>query len=96
MVENLIGNAIKYAPEDAEIHIRMNQNGYEIRNRMNHELKTPVEQLWKPFVKGDDSRNRQKGTGIGLTIVKNIADIHGFELELQCEEHEFVANLLFG
>ena len=96
VVENLIGNAIKYAPEDAEIHIRMDQNGYEIRNRMNHELHTPVEQLWKPFVKGDDSRNRQKGTGIGLTIVKNIADIHGFELELQCEEHEFVAKLLFG
>ncbi len=39
-------------------------------------------------------RNEQRGNGIGLTIVKNIADAHGFELVLQCEEQEFVAKIL--
>lgn len=93
--ENLIGNAIKYAPEDTEIQIRMEKEGYEIRNRINGQLQTPANRLWEPFVKGDDSRNMQKGTGIGLTIVKNIADMHGFELKLKCEEGEFVAKLIF-
>lgn len=94
-IENLIGNAIKYAPTDTEIDIKIDKNFYEIRNRLEGELETPVEELWKPFVKGDNSRNEQRGTGIGLTIVKNIADIHGFELSLQCEEREFVAKIEF-
>ena len=94
-IENLIGNAIKYAPTDTEIDIKIDKNFYEIRNRLEGELETPVEELWKPFVKGDNSRNEQRGTGIGLTIVKNIADIHGFELSLQCEEQEFVAKIEF-
>lgn len=62
---------------------------------MEGEIKTDVEEFWKQFVKGDDSRNEQRGTGIGLTIVKNIADVHGFELVLQIEEDTFVAKIIF-
>ncbi len=94
-IENLIGNAIKYAPTDTEIDIKIDKNFYEIRNQLDGELEISVEELWKPFVKGDNSRNEQRGTGIGLTIVKNIADVHGFELVLQCEQQEFVARILF-
>ena len=46
-------------------------------------------------MKGDNSRNEQRGTGIGLTIVKNIVDMHEFELTLQCEEQEFVVGIWF-
>lgn len=73
----------------------MDKDVYQVRNQINGEMQTPVEELWKPFVKGDESRNEQRGTGIGLTIVKNIADIHGFELLLQCEGQVFVAGILF-
>ena len=95
VLENLISNAIKYAPADTEIHIQMDETVYEIRNKMCGELQMPVEQLLKPFVKGDNSRNEQRGTGIGLTIVKNIVDMHEFELALQCEEQEFVVGIWF-
>ncbi|MBO5088479.1 MAG: HAMP domain-containing histidine kinase [Lachnospiraceae bacterium] len=94
-LENLISNAIKYAPADTEIHIKLDKNFYEVRNQLEEKLESSVEELWKPFVKGDNSRNEQRGTGIGLTIVKNIADVHGFELVLRCEEEEFVAKILF-
>ena len=92
---NLISNAIKYAPADSEIDVRLDKNFCEIRNQMTGELETSVEELWKPFVKGDNSRNEQRGTGIGLTIVKHIADMHGFEFVLQCEDGAFVAKILF-
>lgn len=94
-LENLIGNAMKYAANDTVIAVKMEKDFYEVRNIMEGELETSVEELWKPFVKGDNSRNEQRGTGVGLTIVKNIAEVHGFRLVLQSEEDEFVARIMF-
>lgn len=93
-VENLIGNVGKYALEDTVVHIAISSEGYEIRNAIKGELDVEAEELWKPFVKGSNSRTETQGTGIGLTIVKNIAELHGFTFTLACEEEEFVAKIL--
>lgn len=94
-LENLVGNAIKYAANGTMIYVKMDKDFYEVRNIIDGQLEVSAEELWKPFIKGDNSRNEQRGTGVGLTIVKNIADVHGFELVLQCEEQEFVARIVF-
>lgn len=94
-LRNLISNAMKYAANGTIINIQIDKESFEIRNIMEGELDVSVDELWKPFVKGDNSRSEQKGTGIGLTIVKNITDAHGFELVLRCEEKEFIAQMLY-
>ncbi len=92
VLDNLISNAIQYGAKETVISIEMKESGYSIRNVTEKELQVSVDELWKPFVRGDNSRNEQRGTGIGLTIVKNILDVHGFELVLQCEE-EFIVTI---
>ena len=94
-IENLVGNAVNYAPNDSTIFISIKDTGYEVKNAMQGTLDIPADELWKPFVKGDNSRSGNRGTGIGLAIVKNIADAHGYTLELAVEEGEFVARLRF-
>lgn len=94
VIENLMGNAIKYSKADSEISIVFTDAYFEICNVMEVSPEIPVEELWKPFVKGDNSRN-EKGSGIGLTIVKNITDLHGYTLMLQCDEDVFTAEICF-
>ena len=92
-LDNLIGNSIKYASEAAIIQITITPKYYAISNHFDNTIEVPVEELWKKFVKGDNSRSEQKGNGIGLTIVANIARIHGMQLCLESENQEFIARL---
>jgi two-component system sensor histidine kinase/response regulator len=78
---NLLNNAIKYSPNDSEIFIRSREE-----NNMAHIMiqdqgrGIPADQLDKVFdryvrVEMDVSRY-VSGTGLGLTIVKQIVDLH--------------------
>lgn len=86
---NLIENAIKYniagttiyvkaeeAYEDGIWNIVIGDNGIGIPERM-------IDTIFEPFVRVDESRNSKTGgSGLGLTIVKNIAEAHGFTIQL--------------
>lgn len=94
-LDNLINNAIKYAEAGTEIRICMLDSFYEVRNMAKGQMGVPVDKLTEPFVKGDNSRGGKQGTGIGLTIVRQIAELHGFTLRLVKEKDEFAARIIF-
>ena len=94
VLDNLISNAVKYAKEGSVIHIRIHKKEYEMCNTMSKMLDCDVEEVWKPFVKGDNSRTGKKGTEIGLTIVKNILEIHNFQLKLEQVKEEFIVKII--
>ncbi len=95
IIGNLITNAVKYTKEQGDIFITINQDYYEVRNLPVEPIDIEVKDLWKPFVKGDNSRSREQGSGIGLTIVKNIAEQQGFLLEIAKEDDGFTARIRF-
>jgi CheY-like chemotaxis protein len=77
---NLIDNAVKYTPGrgSIEVTLRRDRNAAVLRVRdtgigMSAEL---VSRVFDVFVQGEGA-GKQAGLGIGLTLVKHLAELHG-------------------
>lgn len=87
---NLIGNAVKFTDENGEISIKI----YKEEKKIFVEVKDDgigIKEEDLPFIfehlyRGDKSRHEIKGSGIGLTIVKNILAVHSASIEVESEE----------
>lgn len=94
LVNNLVSNAMKYAKDQSEISILLGDRSFIIKNLFDKELNVPVEQLKEAFVKGDNVRSNEDGNGLGLCIVDQIARAHGYHMDIQVKEHEFIVEIL--
>jgi signal transduction histidine kinase len=95
-LENLVSNSIKYVNDGGEITIEGNGEGLKFTNTVDSFPERKPEELWETFVKGDDSRSNEKGSGIGLAIAKRIFDIHKIKSSIEYKDGEykqFVVNL---
>ncbi len=84
VIYNLINNAINYTGADKKVYINVkNQNGgvrVEIRDNGSGISDEDLKFIWDKYYKVDKSYTREvHGTGIGLSIVKNILINHNFE-----------------
>lgn len=82
VINNLISNAIKYTT-DKKIYIGLNKNEkiyLDIYNKVNPNIEKELEKIWEPFYVLEKSRNKQlSGTGLGLSLVKEILDSHNLK-----------------
>jgi signal transduction histidine kinase len=78
---NLIQNAINFSPLKGLVTIRLSSSVKEVVISIeDHGPGIPKEELnyiWDRFFKVDKARSQKVGTGIGLSIVKHIVDLHG-------------------
>jgi len=86
-ISNIIGNAVHYSPEKANIYICLNNSELSIENTEVHISKEDIEQIFLPFYRADKSRNRNTGgSGLGLYISKTIFDHHGILYRIENTE----------
>ena len=81
-IKNIMDNAVKYVTDGGHIEVELSDKEVSFVNSSEPLDKDTLEDVWKPFVKGDNSRHGHKGTGLGLSIVKTIMDRHGFDSEM--------------
>ncbi|MDI6780563.1 MAG: CHASE2 and HATPase_c domain-containing protein [bacterium] len=91
VLDNLIGNAIKYTPENGHVFIetkKLENNNVMVSIR-DTGIGIPVEEQKKVFDKFFRTRLGQQfssGTGLGLSIVKNIIEKHNGFITVESEE----------
>ncbi len=81
---NLIGNAIKYSPQEASIYISVHtehrQIEFSVENTGAHIPENSIPKLFDAFYRVEQSRSRKTGgSGLGLYIVQEILHQHGSE-----------------
>ncbi len=92
-MDNLLGNAVKYASNDSTIRVSMKDGIIAFANSCDDSLDVDVNTLSQPFIVGNANRSDKCGSGLGLAIVNNICELHGFQLKLEYQENMFTAKI---
>ncbi|WP_101473889.1 MULTISPECIES: ATP-binding protein [Fusobacterium] len=76
ILNNLFTNAITYVDDNKKLEVILKDGELQVANSSKELSEQILKNLFDPFYKGDDSRQRKYGgTGLGLSIVKNLLEV---------------------
>jgi signal transduction histidine kinase len=87
---NLLSNAIKFTPVDGVVSIGVTDDGAICRFRVRDTgvgiAAAEIERLGNPFVQLSNSVGVHAGTGLGLALVRGLAELHGGQMRIRSIE----------
>ena len=98
VIQNLIGNWLKYAQDSAWVDLHQDEDG-RIHLDFGNETKggaVDVDRLMERFQTDDQSRTKIRSTGLGLSIVDSLVDSLGGSMRLESANGIFLAHLLLS
>ena len=88
MVNNLVSNAIRYTPRGGSVRVELESAEGQARLTVaDTGIGIPADELphiFDEFFRGEEAREKvPHGTGLGMTIVKRVVDMHGGRIEVE-------------
>ena len=81
MLRNLLDNAIKYCPEDTTVSVKIASSQIIVEDNGGGVEPEDLKKLGQRFYR--PAGQNEKGSGLGLSIVMRIAELHGFKVRLE-------------
>ena len=98
IIDNIMNNICKYAQPDTRVYMDAYEEGdrafMSFKNISARQLNISAEELMERFVRGDASRNTE-GSGLGLSIARNLAALQGGSLDLSIDGDLFKVTVQF-
>lgn len=93
LLRNLLDNALRYAPEGSTVRLAFGEQQLTVCNDGPAMDEAQIAQLGQRFHRADGQA--ESGSGLGVSIVRRIAALHGLRLQLRpgAEGHGLVAEL---
>ena len=83
VMRNLVNNALKSGTE-SPVRVTLHERGFTVSDEGRGMTEEEIRQCTEPFWKADPARTRASGgAGLGLTVCREIARIHGAALEIR-------------
>lgn len=96
--DNLLNNICKYSLPGTRVYVDLTENATEavftFKNTSKEQLNMTEAELMERFTRGDSSRNTE-GSGLGLSIAGNLAELQNGSLRLTTDGDLFKATLSF-
>lgn len=90
---NLTENILKYTKDNGQVWLETGSKSLILKNTCASDIKHGNE-LLEPFVKGDESRTNQMGSGLGLSLVHNLAEKNNLKINVSADDGIFVVEIL--
>ena len=94
VLDNLLGNACKYAQGGTRVYIGAERQGDEVlfyvKNTSREKLNISPDELMERFVRGDSSRTSE-GSGLGLSIASSLVELQKGKFKIEIDGDLFKA-----
>ena len=104
IITNLLSNAFKFTPDGGRIEVTVSRDDKFVKVSVSDDgigiPKQNMDKIFDRFYQVDGSHTRkQEGTGIGLSLTKELVELHKGKIEVESEEGKgatFIINLPLG
>jgi signal transduction histidine kinase/streptogramin lyase len=90
VIGELFHNAIKYTPEEGTIHVHVTKDANEVRISIKDSgiglTEEEQKRVFSRFYRSNAAQNMAKGSGLGLSIIKEIVEMHEGTITIQSQK----------
>lgn len=87
VIRNLVSNAVRFSPPGGTVQISVRQEGKTARLAVHDEgpgiQEDELQRVFERFFQASTNDDKGKGTGLGLTICKQIVELHDGEIHVE-------------